>query len=406
MRASWIILLLCLSTGKISSVRASSGKAFELDAAISWLSNSASNLVHGCQVRLENGWVIYTPDGMGNYRALWTRDFAYMLENGGDLIPLADARSCIEILLRGQRADGAIPDRVQPDGVAVYSGGPINQPLGEPNLDNSQFMIIAADIYLRRLSRTNANGVFKKWRKQLVQALDYVPLSASGLVFNDPAKPHSPYGFTDTIGKTGELTMESLLYWTAARRLAFWLDRTGHRAEARNLARRAQQIESSAGTLWDSHAGAFFAASQDCHQIDIWATAYAWHLKFLATNRRNQASGFLTENYGDYVWHGQVRHLLRDEYWERLLAPVQKDRYQNGAYWATASGWVMEAVAEKNPSLAREMFKDLIQDFQAQGICECVQTDYRQLPSYLVSAVNPLGAARKLFRKPSPGKHY
>jgi hypothetical protein len=39
---------------------------------------------------------------------------------------------------------------------------------------------------------------------------------------------------------------------------------------------------------------------------------------------------------------------------------------------------------------------DLIADFREGGVCECVNEGYRQLPSYVVSATNPLAAARRL----------
>ena len=97
------------------------------------------------------------------------------------------------------------------------------------------------------------------------------------------------------------------------------------------------------------------------------------------------------------MWKGQVRHLFQGEYWERLLIPVPRDRYQNGAYWATASGWVMQAIHPVNPQLALRTFEELIADFQQNGVYECVHPEYRQLESYVVSACNPLGAARKLW---------
>lgn len=66
---------------------------------------------------------MYTPDGLGNYRALWTRDFTYMVENAGDLIPKKDIENGIEYLLAGAADDGWIPDRVGPSGKACYTAG-------------------------------------------------------------------------------------------------------------------------------------------------------------------------------------------------------------------------------------------------------------------------------------------
>lgn len=361
-----------------------------------WLTTKARELLSGSRVPAYDGTWLYTPDGKGNYRALWTRDFAYMVENAGDLMPRAEVEACLRYLIKGIRADGAVPDRVQPDGLAVYVGGPAERPLGEPNLDNPPFLVIAVDEYLKQQPRKHAAALFREWSAALDRAMEWVPRAASGLVYNDPVKPHSPYGFTDTIGKTGELFFESLLYWTASQRMADWHRRAGNPARSKEFRRRAKLIEQNLGTLWDEEAGAFLAATQDCRQLDIWGNAYVIWLEIPLGPRRKRIRNFLHNHYERYVWRGQVRHLLKNEHWQRLLAPVQPERYQNGAYWATASGWVVWALAQQDPKLARRMWNDLVADFRANDICECVNEGYRQLPSYVVSATNPLAAARRL----------
>lgn len=361
-----------------------------------WLEQTTRQLLLGCRVRANDGTWLYTPDGKGNYRALWTRDFAYMVENAGDLMPREDVEAGLRYLIKGIRADGAAPDRVQPDGVAVYVGGPVDHPLGEPNLDNPPFLVIAVDTHLNRLPRNQAEALFCEWAASLDKAMDWIPRSAAGLVWNDPAKPHSPYGFTDTIGKTGELFFESLLDWTASRRMADWHRRIGNTGQAKKHRERAEMIERNLGILWDEDAGAFLAATKDCRQLDVWGNAYAIWLDFPLGRKRARLLRFLHDRHEDFVWHGQVRHLLKGEHWQRLLAPVQPERYQNGAYWATASGWTMFALAQTDPKLARKMWNDLVADFHEGGVCECVNDGYRQLPSYVVSATNPLAAARRL----------
>jgi hypothetical protein len=373
-------------------------RAAEPSDSRAWLQSAAADLLHGCRVRADDGTWLYTPDGKGNYRALWTRDFAYMVEHAADLMPDADIEACLRYLMRGIRADGASPDRVQPDGVAVYTGGPPEKPLGEPNLDNGPFLVIAADVYLRRQPADRARRLHGEWGPQLQRALRWVPLSPGGLVWNDPVRPHSPYGFTDTVGKTGELLFESLLYWTACRRLAEWETRCGtDAAVSREWRDRARRVERQlVKSLWDREAGVFLAATQDCRQIDVWGNAYAVWLDFPLGNRRSRILRFLRDRHSEFVWHGQVRHLIAGEHWRRLLAPVEKERYQNGAYWATASGWMIAAIANSDPALARRLWNDLVSDFTSAGVCECVGPGYRQLPSYVVSATNPLAAARKL----------
>jgi hypothetical protein len=76
--------------------------------------------------------------------------------------------------------------------------------------------------------------------------------------------------------------------------------------------------------------------------------------------------------------------------------PVEPGTYQNGAYWATPSGWLAWAVARRRPELAGRILADLLNDFQANGIFECVNDGYAKLDTYVASITNPLGAARRL----------
>jgi hypothetical protein len=363
---------------------------------VAYLKGTAQTLLAGCQVAARDGTLFYTPDGKGNYKALWTRDFAYMVENAGDLMPAKKVEACLEALIHGIRADGATPDRVRPDGVAVYAAGPEDHPLGLPNLDNASFLVVAVDEHLKGLPPEERPVLFEKWVEPLDRAMNYIPRDASGLVYNDPARPHSPYGFTDTVAKTGLLFMESLLYWDACQRMAAWHHRTGHPARAKDYQNRARLIEANLDVLWNDQAGAFFAATRDCRQTDVWGNAYAVYLGFPLGAKRERILKFLVTQSPRYLWHGQVRHLLEGEHWQRMLAPIEPGRYQNGAYWATASGWVIWALAQTDPALARRTWNELIDDFQNNGVCECVNGGYRQLESYVVSAANPLGAVRRL----------
>ena len=116
---------------------------------------------------------------------------------------------------------------------------------------------------------------------------------------------------------------------------------------------RSRAVWNGCGT---TRSAAYRAATVDCNQIDIWGSAFAIYIGFVDNQRRQRLLMFLRDRYQDYVWHGQVRHLLRGEYWERLLKtkyPIKRDTYQNGAYWATASGWVLYALAQIDADLAR-----------------------------------------------------
>ena len=56
----------------------------EQDAA--WMKQATLKQLAGCRVKGHGGTWIHTPDGVGNYKALWTRDFYYMVEYAGDLL--------------------------------------------------------------------------------------------------------------------------------------------------------------------------------------------------------------------------------------------------------------------------------------------------------------------------------
>ena len=50
------------------------------------LTKLSAELLRGCEKTAPDGTVLFTPDGVGNYDALWVRDFAYMTEYVGDLM--------------------------------------------------------------------------------------------------------------------------------------------------------------------------------------------------------------------------------------------------------------------------------------------------------------------------------
>ena len=237
----------------------------------------ASDLVHGCRRTAADGTVIYTPDGTASYDGLWLRDFSYMVEYAGFAIPDQDIVNCIRYAVRHRRADGWMPDRVTTDGLAVYAAGIAAAPVGEANLDNTPFLIFTVDSLSRRMDTDAFLPLFTEWEAVLEQGLFLLPIDENGLVYNDVQKPHSPYGFTDTIGKTGTLYMESLLYWRACRMMehmckTYGVGNPDHFAEA------AESVERSLSLLFDPAAGAFYAATKDCHQYDIWGMAYMLYL--------------------------------------------------------------------------------------------------------------------------------
>ena len=130
--------------------------------------------------------------------------------------------------------------------------------------------------------------------------------------------------------------MESVLLWRACRMMAQMCARFGKSAQLWEEA--AQSVEAALDVLYDAESGLFLAATEDCRQVDIWGSAYLLYVGF-PTRHEEQVLAGLRRRVDDYVFEGQIRHLFKGEYWQRLLIDVPRETYQNGAYWATATGW-------------------------------------------------------------------
>ena len=126
------------------------------------------------------------PDGVGNYKALWTRDSYCMVEYAGDLMGPQDIKASINYLLNGQQDDGCIPDRVNAAGEAVYSPGAPGKPMADHALDNGPFMAMLVCSYVNQY---NDHEFFIEVEPKLRLGLDHTRLKESGLVYNDPNNP-------------------------------------------------------------------------------------------------------------------------------------------------------------------------------------------------------------------------
>lgn len=338
-----------------------------------------------------DGTLLYYPGG--GYEACWTRDFCYMVEGAGHLLPADEILACIDYLLAGQREDGTIPDRVRADGVPIYFPGPDDAPLAtQPPTDNAQFMVKLVDAYV---AFTDDLQAFLGRREQLYKAMEQVPRSGDGLVYIDPNHPRSPYGFTDTVAKTGKILFSSLLFWEACRRLAQLCADAEYHEEAYEWYEQAEQVINSLPQFYDEEYGLYRAASEDCHQMDLWGSAYAAVIRVASKKQARIIGRFFCERAAVGTWRGHVRHLPVDEYWERMLFPVEPDTYQNGAFWAVPSGWVAQVMATVDRQAATQFISDLLEVWRAEGIYECISPHAApRVAGYVASATNVLAAVR------------
>ena len=365
------------------------------EAALAKVEAMVKAEVEGSIVYADNGVPMYTPDGVKNYNALWTRDFNYMLEYAGDYIPLENAIACIEYLLENvHEGDCWLPDRVYANGAVNYAAG--DMAYNRRNLDNNSFIVISMDCVLKRMDEEAGKALLSKWETTLMTALASIPKADNGLVYNDPQNPHSPYGFTDCICKTGMLMKESLLLWRAYTIMAKWQEAYG--MDGSVAAAGAAKIEDALLKTFLNEDGMLDAATVDCHQTDIWGSCYAISIGFpMDESVKKGIADYLAANYDALVQMGQVRHTAPGTYWDRLLGMVYEGEYQNGAYWATPTGWLVDALVKYYPDLARITIQDIVTYYEELGIYECVNGDYKKLNHYGASASNILPAARMLL---------
>ena len=166
----------------------------------------------------------------------------------------------------------------------------------------------------------------------------------------------------------------------------------GKQCFATRYSESADKISRSVSVLFDRSVGAFMAADGDCRQIDVWGMLYALDVDFpLEPSIRQSIVTWLLQNRHRYLYKGQVCQLPDGQPWEKLLIEVPAGEYQNGAYWATASGWALGFFRKYDPAFAEEMLDELLADFESDGICECINEGYRKLPQFVVSATNARG---------------
>ncbi|MBD3386571.1 hypothetical protein GF407_16830 [candidate division KSB1 bacterium] len=363
---------------------------------LEWFKRVCSRQLEGCRRRTSEGTVFYTPDGNGAYNAMWLRDFYYMVENCSEAIPSSHMKWFLEKLAKTQRKDGCIADRIELEGTPVYCAGPPGRPVGEPPTDNSQFFVLLVEWYI---SKSDDLDFFRQHEMVLNHAFDFIPRSASGLVYIKPGHRQSPYGFTDTVAKSGDLFFSSLLLWQAYRAMASFYQRCNCDQKGKAFQQKAETVEKKILQLWDKDSGMFYAASGDCRQIDIWGNAYALYIHFPLEDKAERIADYMSENFDSIVLNGQIRHLPGGQYWHKTLIPVLPDTYQNGAYWGTASGWVAYALQKKYYQKTEILFQDLARNYKENGIYECIHGKYKKEKNYIASIINPFGALKKILNE-------
>jgi hypothetical protein len=355
------------------------------------LAGIAGGLLESARGQLPDGTPVWFPDSGATYRGVWLRDFCYMVEGAGSLLPADAILSVVDLFLANQAMDGSVATRVMADGVADFQEGPREDPIGAgPPTDNPSFL---AKLLCAYVDITDDWRALKVRIEAVERAIGSLPTDRDGLVVIDPNAPRPGYGFTDCVAKTGKELFSSLLRWEACRRLAETCRRWEMHEEAARWYEVAAFVAKSLGQLFVPSWGMFAAASHDGRQIDVWGSAYACVVGAASGSQHKSVSTWFCDNVDAWHWHGHVRHLPVGEYWQRLLRPMDPEHYQNGGYWAVPTGWVARVVATRNRSLAQTMLRQAISEFEEFGVMEWIHPQTgRHTPGYVASVCNVLGA--------------
>jgi len=340
------------------------------------------------------GVTSYTPAAFGEaYPALYLRDFTYMAESAPEFVPLEHQRAIIALLAGRVSPEGLCPERIGDDGEVIYvcHGG-------RPAADSPLFFAKLVRAYLRH---GGAAGLLAEIFPVLERTFATVPVEAStGLVWIDPAHPHTAYGFTDTIAITGRHLFCSLLRFEAAEALAELAGRLDHREAAERYTAEAARIRGSLELLWSPESALYLAGSVDCRQADVWGSAYAGVIGALDPARRRLVADSLHAQRGRFLLRAQVRHLLVPEFWQRRVVVAEwtePGTFQNGPYWGTATGWMAEMFELAAPGSGFALLRELVADFEANGIWECIGPEgYTRVANNLSSVCLPYAAWKKL----------
>lgn len=348
----------------------------------------AQRCLDAARIRADEGTWIFQPDGSGKYPGrIYFRDFCYAVEGAGRLIPPEEIAAAIDYLIAGQREDGLMANCVYADGRPVYvvHGD-------RPPTDNAQFAVKLVDAYC---DLTADFDLFIRHSGALMDGMETVPLSEDGLVEVDPANPHSAYGFTDTVGKSGEVLFSSLLYWEACMLLAQLSKRVEDHDGAHTWFEAAERTSRTLKKLYRSRDGMMLAANGHCEQTDLWGSAYAGVIRALSKTETVRVGEYLFDRYDDCFLRGCVRHIPRPGFWQKMLAQYPRGTYQNGGYWPVASGWAAMVLDRYDRDTALLLINDVTDLLEEQHAPEWINETEADGKLYVASVTNVLAAVKR-----------
>lgn len=232
---------------------------------------------------------------------------------------------------------------------------------------------------------------------------------ATGLFETTATNRAVGFGFCNGIYFTGKILFPSVLRYQAAGELAALCRAAGQPEEAARYLQLQRRISRNLARTFERRAprdGWLMAATDIGRQADVWGTLYALHAGVLTGRaaREARAAIILGVTHQTIVYDGAVRHVptnldySANSAWQQTRETL--DTYQNGAYWHTPTGWLIEAVHPADSRLAWEILAQYVQHLRAndyrlgrgpQAPWECFYppAGYTQNGVYMTSVTAP-----------------
>jgi hypothetical protein len=198
----------------------------------------------------------------------------------------------------------------------------------------------------------------QEWSRVILRSYDQVSF-ACGLVYIDPQFPCVGYAYYDGVAITGWDLMTSLIHYRGFQRAAGLLKEVVEPEMIIRFQTQAQQIAANLHRLYDAKIGGFVSGSRDCHQFSVWGNGLAYWLA--DENTRQSIVDSYRKNRDRIFVRGCTRQIIEETGWQRILTSSTLGEYMNGGAWPTGTGYVLPAIADRDPEFAADIVTELVE---------------------------------------------
>lgn len=347
---------------------------------------------------IQSGSFSYSP-GDGYNNEVYLRDFAMACRSYSEFFTINDINVVLSVFNSTKGGSGQIFDAVVQSGGAHPAGG-----MSTASIDNQYEFV---DLIYQHYQRTGTTTAYSTYKSTILTALAY-PNIENNLVkiLSEAPWPKVGFGFQDVVASEGYEVMTSVMRYRSLKQLVIMATAAGDSSDAATWQSQADAVPASLETqLWDASRGLFKNASVKNVQHSIPGSAYAVVQGCCSNEVADIISQKLIDMMPGHVdalagkgcfLSGYVRHLPLDENWDTLRAGYSLGTYQNGAYWATFTGWVALAIKRVSQYYSNLVYVDLIEKLTTDSVSiaplEAFNTSpaYQGATRYTVSSTLPL----------------